>query len=926
MPHAQSVLLRSIGKLRSISARHWLFLVLSATTAVVAATAVWASSWRVGGYAAIAFFLYLSMLGIMTLRQLDYKLTRVESGRTKPHAAKSKKGLITRASWGAVGFYAELNARKSVYLGKQIVRSKYVDGRDVLAHVATKGRFGMAHVRDMLDAYRADIKRKAVVNEASRFNGDALREIGRVLYRQDLSLVDRLDAATCYELLFDIHGARAFTQYDVDWFLATWLALRDYESYYRWVGRFGSAARDSVNHPLLMANACNPWVNQNGSYEEWARYVGALYKPTGVPPVHVTDGSTPVISRLVAAHKGKASGPLVTVLMPMHNPGEEARFSVRSIISQSWEELEVIIVDDGSTDNVALFDDFARLDSRVHVVTLPKNRGAYSARNAGLRIARGEFVTCHDADDWAHPMRIESQVRDLVEDPRKIANTSDLCRVDANLEFKNRNSTANPNFVFPAFATLMFRRRPVVERLGYWDSVRKAADSEFISRMKLAFDTEIRSVSPGVPLTFALLEQESLSGRDLFRGFLHPERKIYQARYREWHAQIESGEVSPYMPEGEAARRFMAPPSFLPSVSRPVFDVVFVSELGFTGGNANSLLHEIMICVNAGLRVGIARARNLLFVGAVAEREPIAPLRELITSGTITEISLASDCATDLVIVRWPACFQYVPELKYGVVAQRAIVVANHVPYETNNIRHFYDVQRVMSNVGRVFSAVPKWAPQSAVIRALCAPHLAADQLLDFDWVGVLGGADADLPRRISPVGKVPVIGRHSRDDHLKWPSDRAALLQAYPCDDTISVCVMGGIERLVSRGEVSAEDVAGWTVYEFGAMPPTEFLQKLDFFVYFTHDDLVEAFGRVIMEALASGAVAIVPRQFESIFGDACVYAAPSEVRAIVMELYDDWDRYLVQSRRGQEYVLRNCTSVAYLKRLSRLGVSVSP
>lgn len=923
-------------KLRSISPKQALLVLLAVAIAVSFAAAALTSNWELAAVLAAASLLYLSLVAILVLRQMEYRLSpdnrelfgalrtsaSPEAGANAGGRKKSRSSLTLRPVWGAVGFYAELNAKKSKYLGKQLVRSRYVDGRDVLAHVVTKSRMDINQLRGLLDAYRAPIKRKDVVATAFEFNGDALREMARVLYRQDLSVADRLDAITCYELLYDIHGARSFSQHDVDWLLATLLATHNINGFQEWVARFGLAAEGSVNFPFLMANAINPWHQDTAEgLSEWNALLSGIYRSSSIPPAQVEESEGSPLQLLKAGDHGAVEGPLVSVIMPVYNPGPEAELAVRSILRQSWRNLEILIVDDGSSEGLGTLSRIQALDDRITLTRMPKNRGAYSARNEALRIARGELVTCHDGDDWAHPMRIELQAKDLLAREDAVANISSLCRVDRNLEFKNRNSISNPNFVYPAFVTLMFKRHPIVEKIGYWDSVRKAGDSEFISRIKLVFGQDIQVVEPRVPLTFALLDQDSLSGSELFRGFLHPERSLYQTRYQEWHEDILSGTSSPFM-SIDGDRLFAAPARFLPQVETHEYDVVFVSELGFTGGNANSLLHEIMICLDAGLKVAVARARNLLFVGVTAERKPIEPLRELIRSGRITEITLATPCETRLVMVRWPACFQYLPEIEFGIKAQKSIVIANHVPYETGNVRHFYDIQQVLGNVEKAFGAKALWAPMSAVVRRLCEPHLTQSQSLEFDWVAVLESSASTIEPRTEPVSSLPSIGRHSRDDHLKWPETRVAILGAYPIDGSFEVHVMGGVSKLLAGGLLTEDEMANWTLYDFNELAPTDFLRSIDFFVYYPHRELVEAFGRVIMEALTSGAVVIAPRHFEPTFGDACVYAEPAEVRQVVTALYGDWDSYLVQSRRGQDYIRRHCTPEAYVARLGTLGV----
>ena len=160
-------------------------------------------------------------------------------------------------------------------------------------------------------------------------------------------------------------------------------------------------------------------------------------------------------------------------------------------------------------------------------------------------------------------------------------------------------------------------------------------------------------------------------------------------------------------PDAEAARPFPAPASFLPVQRQEApFDVVYVSELGFTGGNAHSLVHEMSIAVDAGLRVGLVRARNLLFTH-LATREPIPALTRLVASGAVTEIALTTPAQARLVVVRWPACFQYTAGTASAIRAERTVVVANHPPYERHQDRHSYEMETVGRNVRAAFGAEP---------------------------------------------------------------------------------------------------------------------------------------------------------------------------------------------------------------------------
>lgn len=105
-----------------------------------------------------------------------------------------------------------------------------------------------------------------------------------------------------------------------------------------------------------------------------------------------------------------ADKPLVSVVMPVYNSEEYLAHAVSSVLAQSYDNLELILVDDGSTDKSgAICDDFAAKDERV-VVLHKTNGGICSARNAGLDAARGIYIAFCDNDDEYLPGLIEDNV------------------------------------------------------------------------------------------------------------------------------------------------------------------------------------------------------------------------------------------------------------------------------------------------------------------------------------------------------------------------------------------------------------------------------------------------------------------------------------------------------------------------------------
>ena len=124
------------------------------------------------------------------------------------------------------------------------------------------------------------------------------------------------------------------------------------------------------------------------------------------------------------AHRPNAEGlarePLVTVVMCVYNAGEYLRPSLLSIIDQTYKNLDILIIDDGSTDGC--FDSIQDLlaDERVRVIH-QANSTKPVAINRALDQVRGEFYAIHDADDISHPTRIDRQVGALLNKPHLAA-------------------------------------------------------------------------------------------------------------------------------------------------------------------------------------------------------------------------------------------------------------------------------------------------------------------------------------------------------------------------------------------------------------------------------------------------------------------------------------------------------------------------
>lgn len=128
--------------------------------------------------------------------------------------------------------------------------------------------------------------------------------------------------------------------------------------------------------------------------------------------------------------------PLVTVVLTTHNDGEKIRRAVDSILQQTYENIELIIVDDYSEDETILVLNELKLDKRIKVIEKTNERKYLAAsRNIGIFCANGELITFQDADDWSYPKRVEHQVRLLLDSNIDVCCTNIRTLNDSGEEF-----------------------------------------------------------------------------------------------------------------------------------------------------------------------------------------------------------------------------------------------------------------------------------------------------------------------------------------------------------------------------------------------------------------------------------------------------------------------------------------------------------
>lgn len=256
-----------------------------------------------------------------------------------------------------------------------------------------------------------------------------------------------------------------------------------------------------------------------------------------IPKVKLKNKSeTLSIGNISSSYKKQIfEGPPVTVIMTSYNIASRIDTAIESILKQSYKNIELIIVDDASTDNtVEIIKNWKKIDSRISLISLKTNVGTYVAKNIGLLKCTGEFVTCHDSDDWSHPIKIERQVLPLIKNKKLVATVSSWIRIDDLGNYYARPihplSRINPS-------SLMFRKNIVLNKAGLWDCVRTGADSEYIARLKLIFGRlKVKRIKE--VLSFGAHREDSLmTAKDT--GYceigMSPQRLEYWEFWGEWH-------------------------------------------------------------------------------------------------------------------------------------------------------------------------------------------------------------------------------------------------------------------------------------------------------------------------------------------------------------------------------------------------------
>lgn len=748
------------------------------------------------------------------------------------------------------------------------------------------------------------------------FDSRAFLSLTRTIASQADSENETYHAVQMFKTALSLWGSKSLSRTDRLIFLEAVAALgyvRDLEKY---ADRLKVSTFDRNQLNLLTANALianNLSRHATSPSERWLELVNAGYRDSNIETISFAPGDDALFDRILCGPAEYVeSGPKVTVIVPTFNSGSRISTALRSLTNQTWRNLEILVMDDDSpAQNDVFLAEWQERDPRIRVHKMAENGGTYRARNyAVAHLATGEYVTVHDDDDWSHPRKIETQVTDLINDPGRVANMSKLSRATPDLMFTRINN--NAIFTQPNYSSLMFRREPVVERIGFWDDVNRSADAEFHDRLKVAFPGGYGVVGEDV-LSFLRVRAGSLTSGEISRGYIDRRRLWYQQASRDWHTRAgESGASLRIEATPGGEREFSAPVDMMGSrgAKKAVeVDVLYVTDFRFPGGNSSVTSVEIEQLLLRGMRVALMQmaspvnsARSIIHQRILSlSRDPLIKI-----------VSPLDTVHARLTLVRHPSVLQYADAIRSGVDTEELVVIVNHAPFTKDGLGSIFDFPQISMNARAVFGRQVRFAAESNLIRKEMMGVVPPGTVLPTAWPGIV-----KTPRAAMRPAPSRIIGRHGRDHTSKWPETAEMILASYPNSESYEVRVLGGAEcaRRVMDGIPE-----NWIVHPYGSIEPAEFLRDLPFWVYQHHSSLTESFGMAAAEAMAAGCVVLLPPYMESTFGDGAVYAENSEVLDVIERFIEDPDSYYRQSARAKEYVRINFSDEAFHARIAAL------
>ncbi len=296
---------------------------------------------------------------------------------------------------------------------------------------------------------------------------------------------------------------------------------------------------------------------RTGARGAWRKHMVSHFQAQGLSGADLLVESTEGLFGFGEAdHPTTKDHPLVSIVMTSFNASATIREAMKSVLRQTCSNIELIVVDDCSSDqSQSVIAEMEKADSRVRFASAKSNGGTYCAKNIGIEISRGEYVTFHDSDDWMHPQRVERHL--AYAQDGVAASVSSWIRMTSDGEAILRKGGG---FIHRNPAST-FISKEAIQRVGYFDSVRTGADTEMLWRLKDTFGSKsVKEVDDVLALGLHHDNSLTTSGLTAFDEFRYsPVRLEYWENWVAWHfSSLRKGEKM-FLPRVQPKRQFDAP-------------------------------------------------------------------------------------------------------------------------------------------------------------------------------------------------------------------------------------------------------------------------------------------------------------------------------------------------------------------------------
>ena len=286
------------------------------------------------------------------------------------------------------------------------------------------------------------------------------------------------------------------------------------------------------------------------------------------------------VSRFRQAANAAADMP-IGVIMTAYNTGDLLERAALSVLQQSHKALELWIIDDASSDDTPdVIKKLMYRDERVKGFRSKKNHGTYWSKNWCLHHIKTPLVTFHDSDDVSLPDRLKQQLGAMLVNKKLVGTTARWKRVNAD----GQAVRIDGRYERTAAITLMVWRERALQSLGYFDTVRISADTEYLSRIRHKLGR--RALYDGREVLYEGLIREASLTRGERSGFdwtgdttdqrrqLTGDRLSYHESFKAWHRGEAGFTKLQRIEYPQVERPFTAPQSLLRDCSDQDLDSV----------------------------------------------------------------------------------------------------------------------------------------------------------------------------------------------------------------------------------------------------------------------------------------------------------------------------------------------------------------